>query len=86
VEATDLKWPVGDALPVRQLLDEHLRDDSRHHPRMGGGGPWQRDIRALRRVARKRILAVFTLLLDALTAGQLPQPALLIDSPEPIEL
>jgi len=52
---------------------------------MGGGGPWQRDIRALRRVARQRILAVFSLLLEALTAGQLPQPALLIDSPEGLE-
>jgi hypothetical protein len=86
LEASGPNSPVGDALPDRQLLEEHLRLHSRHHPRMGGGGPWQRDIRALRRVARQRILAVFTLFLDALTAGQLPQPALLIDSPEPVEL
>ncbi|TMD55361.1 MAG: hypothetical protein E6I85_03405 [Chloroflexi bacterium] len=72
-------------MPVRHLPDEHARPFSRHHPRMGGGGPWQRDIRALRRVARQRILAVFSLLLEALTAGQLPQPALLIDSPEGLE-
>jgi hypothetical protein len=30
-------------------------------------------------------VAVFALLLDALTAGQLPQPALLIDASEPLE-
>jgi hypothetical protein len=86
VEATGLKSPVGDALPVRQLPDKHLRQVFRHHPGMGGGGPWRRDIRALRRVARERIVAVFTLLLDALTAGQLPQPSLLIDAPEQIDL
>jgi len=53
---------------------------------MGGGGPWQRDIRVLRKLARQRILAVFALLLDALTAGQLPQPALLIDTSESVDL
>jgi len=52
---------------------------------MGGGGPWRRDIRALRRAARQRLLAVVSLLLEALTAGQLPQPALLIDSAESLE-
>lgn len=48
-------------------------------------GVWVRDVKALRRQAGRGVLALFSFLLDAFTAGQVPQVGLLVESQDLIE-